>query len=217
MGILFGFKADEVTANVLDTDVNHSGNVVVTTPLTIDPISDAVNNVRFAFNGFAGDGGTAQIEMRTRAFFTFQIPDVSRITVHGHFTFGGLSTVSGRASSWLLDLPGSGLFQASARMRVRVRGPNNEIVFTRTSGERLLFFRFASGTNGSRTVTDIVSAGLLEEFITIAPPDLVAPGDTIFVRLQYNVLASALDGGEFIADFDASGGGLNVPMVVVNY
>lgn len=216
MGILFGFKANDVTASVVDTDTDQNGTVVVTTPITIDPISDAVNNVRFALNGFAGDNGSAQIEMRTRAFFTFQIPEVSRITVHGHLTFGGVTTVSGRASTWLLDLAGYATLTMSARMRVRVRGPNGQIVFTR-SATRILLLSFESGVNGTSTQTDIVSAGLLEEFITISPPDLVAPGDTIFVRVQYNLQASASGGGEFIADFDAVSGGLNVPMVVVNY
>jgi hypothetical protein len=74
VGILFGFKADSVTAAVVDTTTEPNSTVVVTTPPTVDPISDAVNNARFACNGFAADGTTAAIELRTRAFFTFKIP-----------------------------------------------------------------------------------------------------------------------------------------------
>jgi hypothetical protein len=217
MGILFGFKADDITTAVVDTFTDPNSTVVITTPLTVDPISDAVNNVRFAVNGFAADGTFAGIDLRTRAFFTFKIPQASRITVFGHLTHHGISTVTGRRKSWLFDWAGFAGFQLSARMRVRVRGSNNQIVFTRNSPTRMLFSRTADGENGTRTFTDIVAAGILEEFLTVTPPDLVLPDDTIFVRMQYNITAFAVDGAEFVADFDATGSGLNVPMVIVNF
>lgn len=217
MGILFGFKADSITATVVDTITESNSTVVVTTPPTADPISDAVNNVRFACNGFAADGTTGAIDLRTRTFFTFKIPQASRITVFGHLTFSGMSTVTARGSSWIFDRPGFAICQVLGRMRVRVRGANNQIVFTRSSATRILFDRRAFGDNGSSTETDIVFAGIMEEFLTVAPPDVVLPGDTIFVRMQYSILGLANDGGEFVLDFDAGGSGLNVPMVVVNF
>ena len=85
-GILFAFQADDITTKVTDTFTDANSTVVVTTPLTQDPISDAVNNVRFACNGFAPDGDFAGIEARTRSFFTFKLPQAGRITVHGHLT-----------------------------------------------------------------------------------------------------------------------------------
>src|SRR5215213_2129512 len=100
MGILFGFKADDISTAVLDTFIEQNSTVVTTTPLTVDPISDAMNNVRFAVNGFAADGAFAGLDMRTRAFFKFRIPEASRITVFGHLTYHGVSTVSARRQSW---------------------------------------------------------------------------------------------------------------------
>lgn len=215
MGILFGFQAHDITTAVTDNIVDANSTIVQTTPIAADPVSDAVNNVRFACNGFAADGDLAFISMRARSFFRFQIPQTSRITVFGHLTFGGVSTLTGRGPSWFLDRPGFARMFLTARMRVRVVGANGQTVFTRHSSERVLFDRQRRGTNHTRTRTDFVAAGLMEEFLTVTPPEAVLPEDRINVRMQYTVTAFALDGGEFICDFD--GNGLNVPMVVVNF
>jgi hypothetical protein len=217
MGILFGFKAYDITTKVLETftESTSEGNIVISTPLTVDPISDAVNNVRVAFNGFATDDTFCIARVRARSFFKFQIPEAGRITVHGHMTYGGVTTVTGRGPSWLLDWPGMATVALLGRMRVRVRDENDRIVFTRNSPERSLFGRLRRGTNGTRTSTDIVSAGLLEEFFTMSPPEIVQPSHRIYVRMQYIVQALASQGAEFVVDFDGSG--LNVPMVIVNY
>jgi hypothetical protein len=215
MGILFGFQAHDITTVVTDTIVDDNSTIVQTTPIVADPVSDAVNNVRFACNGFAAEGDLAFISMRARSFFRFQIPEASRITVFGHLTFGGVSTLTGRAQTWFLDRPGFARMFLTARMRVRVVGENGQTVFTRHSPERTLFDRFRRGTNHTRTRTDFISAGLMEEFLTVTPPEAVLPEDRINVRMQYTITALSVDGGEFILDFDGSG--LNVPMVVVNY
>lgn len=215
MGILFGFQAHDITTAVTDNIVDANSTIVQSTPIAADPISDAVNNVKFACNGFAADGDLAFISMRARSFFRFQIPQTSRITVFGHLTFNGVSTVTGRGQSWLLDHPGFARVILTARMRVRVVGANGQTVLTRHSPERTLFDRSRRGTNHTRSRTDFVAAALMEEFLTVAPPEAILPDDRINVRMQYTVTAFALEGGEFIVDF--ADDGLNVPMVVVNY
>jgi hypothetical protein len=219
MGILFGFRADSISAAVIDSHTETDSTLVVTTPITADPVADAVNNARFACNGFAGDriSTTSFIEMRVRSTFKFQLPEASRITVHGHLTYAGVATLTGRGSSRLFDRGGFAQFQIMARMRVRVRDAAGRIVFTRSSSPRLLFDRNVSGDGATRTRTHLVSAGLLEEFLTVAPSEAVLADDTIFVRMQYDVGAFANDGAEYVLDFDDAGGGLNVPMVVVDF
>ncbi|MDF3048870.1 MAG: hypothetical protein K0R87_508 [Pseudonocardia sp.] len=106
MGILFGFTADDVTAQVADVTEGPNSTVAVTTPPTADPISDAVNNVRFACNGFAAALDFAGVDIRARSFFRFQLPEPGRITVHGHLTYGGVSTVIGQNAGWIFDNPG---------------------------------------------------------------------------------------------------------------
>ena len=218
MGILFGFKAHDITTKIVDNIADANSTVVITTPLTVDPISDAVNNVRFAFNGFAADGDLAFLELRTRSFFSFRIPKASRITVNGHLTNLGVCTLTGRGKTWLFDHPGIARFFVVARMRVRLRGANGQIVFSRSSPELTVFDSFVSGDDATHTDTQTIAAGLMEEFLTVAPPDVVLPEDSIFVRMQHRIVALATDGGEFVVDFDsAGGGGLNVPMVVVDF
>jgi hypothetical protein len=211
----FAFKAHDITTRVVDKITDANSTVVVTTPLTVDPISDAINNVRFAVNGFAADGSFAAIDLRTRAFFNLKVRAASTIQVHGHLTFFGLSSVTGRRKSWLFDWAGFAGFSLRARMRVRIQRGNTTAV-TVSSPEVVLFSESATGSDFTRTNTDVVVATILERFLTVSPPDVVLPSDEIHVRLQYNVTAFALDGGEFVVDFDAANAGLNVPMVVMN-
>ena len=100
-------------------------------------------------------------------------------------------------------------------MRVCVRGENGAILLTRNTGFRTLLEVTADGSGGTTTQTEVASAGILEQFLTISTPEVVLPDDAIFVRVEYAMSAFALSHGEFVADFDGSG--VNVPMVVVNY
>lgn len=219
MGNFFLLTAYDINARTIDLYETGNANIVTTTPLTVDPISDLVNNVRFAVNGFAADFyNLAIIEMRTRSFFKLQIPETGRLTVLAYLSYDGLSTLTARGLDASFDLRGSlAKLRLSAQMRVRVRSANNNIVFTRHSPRRILFDQHAGGFANLNTTTntDFVSAGLCEEFLTVASPEVVLPEDTIFVRIQYNIEATAQDNAEFVADFDS--GGLNIPMVVVNY
>jgi hypothetical protein len=106
-------------------------------------------------------------------------------------------------------------FTLDAQMRVRVRDTNDNIVFTRNSPRTLLFDRSVRGNNGTKTQADVVSAGLLDEGLTVDTPDELQPEHTIFVRIQYNIAALVVGDAEFVADFDP--GGLNIPIVWVNY
>ena len=216
MGILFGFTADDVTGEVTDVNEGANSTVVVTTPPVVDPISDAVNNVRFACNGFAAGLAGAGIDIRARSYFRFQLPEPGRITVYGHLTYGGISTVIGQSAGWIFDNPGSAKVNLLARMRVRVRGENGRIILTRNTAFRPLFEVAANGYGGvTTTQTEIAFAGILEQFLTISTPEVILPDDAIFVRVEYAMSAFAFSHGEFVADFDGSG--LNVPMVIVNY
>jgi len=218
MGILFGFQAKDITTKVTSNLFDGNSTTLFTTPLTIDPVTDAVNNVRFACNGFSAPYNSCEIRFRTRSFFTFRIPQQGRITVFGHLTHFGVSSASARAPAVFWDFPSVSVVLLTAQMRVRVRGANGNIVFTRTSEERRLFHSApVSEYFVSPSETHIVSARIMEQFLTVAPPDIVLPEDKIFVRVQYNMVAGIINSGAFALDFDAAGAGLNVPMVVVNH
>jgi hypothetical protein len=214
----FLLTAYDINARTIERIESGNASIVTTTPLTVDPISDLVNNVRFALNGFGPDHDTAAIEMRTRSFFKLQIPEAARITVLAYLAYNGLSTLTARGVFTGLPPDSSTAeLRLSAQLRVRVRGANQSIVFTQHSPRKRLFDKQVGGFLGINTTTntDLVSAGLCEESLTVAPPDVVLPEDTIFVRIEYNIESFAGGNAVFVADFDP--GGLNVPMVVVNY
>jgi hypothetical protein len=214
----FLLTAYDINARTIERIESGNASIVTTTPLTVDPISDLVNNVRFALNGFGPDHDTAAIEMRTRSFFKLQIPEAARITVLAYLAYNGLSTLTARGVFTGLPPDSSTAeLRLSAQLRVRVRSANNNIVYTRHSPRRILFDQHAGGFANLNTTTntDFVSAGMCEESLTVTSPEVVLPEDTIFVRIQYNIEATAQDNAEFVADFDS--GGLNIPMVVVNY
>jgi hypothetical protein len=208
------FRAYDINATTIEFHEGANASIVVSPPLTVDPISDAVNNVRFAANGFAADFNNALITMRTRSFFKLQIPEAGRLTVIGHLMYDGESTITTIGTFTLPLLQGWARFKLTAQMRVRVRGANGNIIFTQNSPKALLFDQDVAGFS-TTTRTDIVSAGLFEQFLTVAPPDVVLPEDTIWVRIQYTIQSFIADGAEFVAEFDP--GGLNIPMVIVNY
>jgi hypothetical protein len=220
------FTAYDINARTIELVEKGNGSIVTTTPLTVDPISDAVNNVRFAVKGVAGDFDFAGITMRTRSFFKLQIPEAGHLTVIGHLTYSGVSTVTTIDTFGFL-IEGVASLNLTAEMRVRVRDSNTNIVFTRNSPRKTLFDRSVTGYS-TTTNTDLVDAGLFEEFLTVAPPDLVLPEHTIFVRIQYNINARAFGGAEFVADFDPGGPatnpqltgpalGLNIPILIINF
>jgi len=216
MGILFGLRADAVESEVTVNFAPPDGSLILTQSPTADPISDAVNNVRFSCIGFASGLRHTVFEMVTRHFFRFELPERGRITVHAHLTNFGLATLSARGPGWLFDAPGNAQFFLGAKLRVRVFRANHDILFTRSTREDSVFHHRVFGDDGSRTDTAVVSTGLMERSITTSPPDLVNVHQAIQVRVQYRVLALAQDGADFTLDFSTDGG-LNVPMVVVNY
>ena len=215
MGILFGFRADSVESEVTVNFAPPDGSLIVSQSPVADPVSDTVNNVRFACSGFAAGQIHTVFEMVTRHLFRFELPERGRITVHGHLTNFGLATLSARGSEWLFDAPGNALFSLRAKMRVRVFRANHDIVFTRTTREDSVFHRFIDGDDGAHTATSVVATNLMERVITTSPPDFVNAHQHVNVLIQYRVLALAQDGAEFTLDF--TDGGLNVPMVVVDF
>ena len=224
MGTRFSFQAEDITANIVSSNSGPGATLVVTTPPAPDPVSEAVNNVRFAFNGFGSEGHFAGITIRTRAVFKLQVPQPSRITVFGHLTPHGVSTVTGQPGLPLVlvgfNTAGVAAFRLSAQMRVRVVSDNGQVVFTQFFPVQNLVSRTVEGgLQQTATFTDVTAVGLLEKFLTVtAPQFVVLPTDRIFVRIQYDIDARGFDDGAFIADFaQGIGAGLNVPMVVLNF
>jgi hypothetical protein len=155
-------------------------------------------------------------EMNSTAFFKFQVPEASRITVHGHFTFGGIATTAATAGLFL-DLPGVASVYVWGRMRLRVWSEDGVVVLSRSTKSEALGWSQSNGTFGAQSGSSTISAELLEKFHTISPPEAVLPSDRVYVRMQYVVQAWGIDGGEFVVDFAGPNMGLNVPMVVLNY
>jgi len=215
VGILFGFRADSVESEVTVNFAPPDGSLTVTRSPVADPIADTVNNVRFACTGFAAGQRHSVFELVTRHLFRFELPERGRITVHGHLTNFGLATLSARGSEWLFDAPGNAQVFVRAKMRVRVFRANHDIVFTRTTRDDSVFHHRVDGGDGARSDTSVVATNLMERVITTSPPDLVNVHQGINVMLQYRVLALAQDGAEFTLDF--TDGGLDVPMVVVDF
>jgi hypothetical protein len=224
MSTQFAFRADRVTASLpADADLS-SDNCTLTRRVTADPISDAINNVRFACTGLAPQGdSSAYFYLYTHHTFTFRPQATGRLTAHTHFMPQGGFSLVGTARTWLFDTPGSASLAIFAMMRVRVRAANGTVpLLVDTAPVRLLFFK-AKGGQVADTNEGSVDTQLLEFSISRTFETVVIPSDTVLVRAIYILSASARYGAEFALDFasmPAAGGepgdGLNSPFAVIN-
>jgi hypothetical protein len=221
MGILFGFEADSITTGTVSTYLSDPSNtsLVFSTPLTADPVSAAVNNVRFSCNAFAPDGELIIHQFRWRSVFRFQIPEAGSVTVFGHFTWLGQTSLLGSPyDGWfplILGFEGVVSFRVRGNMRVRARDAQNQLKFSRTTASETLVDAFAR----SSSATAVQEGGLLETYLTLSPPETILPEDTLYVRMEGRADLLLMDGASCVADFSTGGDGVgfNVPMVVVNY
>jgi hypothetical protein len=224
MSTQFAFRADSITTS-LDNFASEDSSVSLISGPTVAPISDAINNVRFACAGFAGHGGfeTAFFSLSTRHTFNFRPRATGRLTAHTHFMpQGGFSLVA-RASTWLFDRPGVVHFGVIARMRVRVLAANGTVPLSVRTPFLPLFGLSVRGGSVADAEEGIVDSELLEFSLTRSFETVVVPTDTIEVQARYTVQVFALDGAEFTLDFTSvpaaagePGDGLNSPFAVIN-
>jgi hypothetical protein len=229
MSTQFAFRANQITA-LLPADDNFVGNnssFTLTTSPAADPVSDAINNVRFACTGFAGHGGTETVlfTLLTRHTFTFQPQAEGRLlTAHTHFMPQGGFSLTARKPTWLFDGPGFVGFGIFMGMRVRVLAANGAEVFRAFRRRVRIFSRTARATASlSPSSEGTVDAELLEFTRSRSVGIIVVPSDTVEVQARYTVQALAIDGAEFFLDFASvpafggnPGDGLNAPFAVIN-
>jgi hypothetical protein len=228
MSTQFAFRADQVTVSMPeDANIVEGNNsfFALTTQPAADSVSDAVNNVRFACNGFAEhEHGAVLFTLRTNHTFVFQ-PQAEGFlrTAHAHFMpQGGFSLVARKPTSWF-GIAGSVLFQISMGMRVRVLAANGDVVFRAFRRHVNIFATFVQASSVSETSEGAVDADLLDFTRSRSVGMIVTPSDTVEVQARYKVQVMAAWGAEFLLDFASvpaiggdPGDGLNAPFAVIN-
>ena len=123
--IQFAFRASQITTGMPPDDnfVGTNSSLILNTPPAADPVSDAINYVRFACTGFAGHGTfeTVMFTLVTHHTFTFQPQIIGRLTTaHTHFMPQGGSSLTARRSTSFFDGPGqvtANIFKSNAKRR----------------------------------------------------------------------------------------------------
>lgn len=228
--IQFAFRASQITTTRPPDDnfVGPNSTLVLNTAPTADPVSDAINNVRFACTGFAGHGTfeTVMFTLRTFHTFNFQPQIEGRLTVaHTHFMPQGGTALTARAPTWWFDGPGFVTVNVFMSMRLRVIAANGLVVPGSRAFRRLV--NIFSITSRATSVADsdaaTVDAELLEFTRSRSSTTLVTVSDTVEVQARYTVQIIARDGADFLVDFASVGAfggdpgdGLNSPFAVIN-
>lgn len=223
----FAFRAASIATSMPANDnfVGNNSNVNITTQPTAAPISDAINNVRFACTGFAGHGAfeTALFTLNTAYTFNFRPRAIGRLTAHTHFMPQGGFSLVGRAPTWFFDGPGSVSFNILARMRVRVFAANGTMPLNILTPFINVFHGDALGGAVADSSEGSVDSNVLEHFISRTFETIVVLTDVVQVQARYTVQAMAVDGAEFALDFASippafgqPGDGLNAPFAVIN-
>ncbi len=227
MSTQFAFRAVSTTASMPAEDnfANDNSVLTVTTQPTADPTSDAINNIRFACNGFAGHG-TELALFTLKTFHTFEFHPQAEgrlVAAHTHFLPQGGVSLTARKPTWLFDRPGFAKFNILMAMRVQVFAANGNRVFRGFRKEVTIFSRTAEARSYSASSEGAVDADLLDFSRTRSVGIRVIPSDTIEVQARFTAQALAMDGAEFVLDFASvpasrgePGDGLNSPFAVIN-
>lgn len=230
MAIQFKFRADQVTFSLPpqhNVILCSGGTTIFTTNPVVDPISDAVNNVRFVVTGSAPNGdfcGTL-MTLRTVARFDFTPTERGRLTATTFFTPAFLFnlTCAGEGGLFeLFDKAGPVSVALYVRMSVRVRARNGTLTLNDRGRERRILFRELRGGVGPRPLTGGFAPELMEVKRTRSYVDNVNLTDTVRLRARYTFQAFANDLSTFMVDAGSSPGsfpglglGLNVPIAVI--
>lgn len=228
MSTQFAFRANQITVLIPEDENVIQGNnsfFTIIPQAAADPVSDAINNVRFACNGFAEhDYGAVMFTLKTRHTFVFQ-PQAEGLlrTAHAHFLpQGGYSLVARKSTSWL-GVAGSVIFQINMGMRVRVLAANGDVIFRAFRRHINIFATFVKPSSVSATEEGAIDADLLDFTRSRSVGITVAPSDTVEVQARYRVQVVAVGGAEFVLDFVSvptiggnPGDGLNAPFAVIN-
>jgi hypothetical protein len=229
MSIQFSFRADSITFS-RPADINFAGSnssIIMTTNPVVEPISDAINNVRFACTGFAGNGvaEAASFGLRTRHFFVFNPTGDGRISVSStHYMPLGTFRLVARKGGFFDD-PGSAVLRVETRMRMRIFGPNGHQAGPSLFSAKASRVHISAEATGAASVTreGVIAPELFEWVDKIEPTTPVFEGDRVQLRAQTLIVVIAENGAEFFLDFSSErtrngipGFGLNVPMAVLN-
>ncbi len=226
----FAFRASQITTVQPPEDnlVGSNSTFVFTTPPTVAPISDAINNVRFACTGFAGHGTfeTVMLTLLTRHTFTLQPQIEGRlIAAHAHFMPQGAAALTARRPAFIFDGPGVVTVNVFMSMRLRVIAANGlEVPGSRHFRRSVNIFSVtARATSVAESQAETIDAQLLEFTRSRSSTTLVTVSDTVEVQARYTVQVIAVDGAEFLVDFASvtafggdPGDGLNSPFAVIN-
>jgi hypothetical protein len=228
MSSQFDFRANQITTSLPENDNFVSGNsdFNLTTQPAADPVSDAINNVRFACNGSTGHGVGDAILFTLRTFHTFSFrPSAVGIltAAHTHFMPQGDFSLTARQPTWIFDGPGFVSFNILMSMRLRVFNTDN-IEVVRSFRRNVNIFS-AQARAGSLSVSNegVVEADLLEFTMSRSAAIQVGFFHRVEVQARYTVQVLAIDGADFAIDFDSvaaiggdPGDGLNAPFAVIN-
>jgi hypothetical protein len=230
MSARFAFKANEILHSMPSDEnwiLGSNSFSVFTTPLFSDPISDTVNNVRFAHRGFAGVAGLSFTNFSLRTFynFVFQPQKAERlVAAHTHFLPQGGVWAAARKGGWFpWEDPGLAWIFLDIRMRVQVFTGEGTRIFRAFSQSARIFSLEVEGGSVSVSNEAAVESDLLEFTRSVTVGMMVAPPDTIEVQARYILGAFARGVGEYSLDFTSvpaiggnPGDGLNCPMAVIN-
>jgi hypothetical protein len=228
MSTQFDFQANEITTLLPENDnfVSGDSDLNITTQPVADPVSDAINNVRFACNGSTGDGVGDAILFTLRTFHTFVLrPSVVGVltAAHTHFMPHGVFSLTARQPTWFFDGPGFVSFNILMTMRLRVLDPDR--VEIRRSFRRNVNIFSAQAQAGAVSVSNegAVEADLLEFTMGRSAAIQVGFFHRVEVQARYTVQVLAFGGADFAIDFASLAGfggdpgfGLNSPFAVIN-
>jgi hypothetical protein len=230
MSIQFNFRADSIAFS-RPGDINFAGSnssVIMTTNPVVEPIRDAINNVRFACTGFAGNGvaEAASFALRTRHLFVFSPPGDGRVGVASTFYMPlGTFRLVARKSANLFDDPGSAVLRVETQMRMRIFAANGQQVGPSLFSARTARLHVSAVATRSASVTreGVLAPELMEWVDSIQPTIPVFETDRVQLRAQMIIGVIAVNGAEFFLDFSSvrtvqgnPGFGSNVPMAVLN-
>ncbi len=120
MSTIVKWRASSVTGKIVHRKTYHNGTILVSLPPTVDPIQDAVNNVRFSFACISHDTvDFAQCTLRTFHSFRFRPQVTGRLRVNlCAAPQGGVLVVSGET-----DRGDFSSLSIGATMRITVTDP----------------------------------------------------------------------------------------------
>ncbi len=202
-----------------DLLVGRNSRFAFTTRPTVDPRSNAINNVRFACTGRAGDGPMEDVvfNLTVAHKFRFRAPRNGNFSASAGFMPQGGFALTARKPSHFFDAPGTAVFRVILRLEYNVIS-GNTINFV----DQSIVAESASARSYSASTVGNIESNPLEHVLTGGAGNRVEGRDTVEVRAIYQIHARANDGAGFNLDFASvpevngdPGDGLNAPFALI--